>query len=774
MRSLIKRWYEVGYENAFFILPILVIVFIFRHVLLSKGIFANGDTLFSFYPYFEYYARGGNIIAQEILSGFPVFVSVTGVWFYPVNRFMVALFEPLQAYSSLVILNIIAAYIFTYLYAYKINFSKLISIAIATVYVFSGQLTLWAETLTNTNYYFLLPLTLYLWECARAKTGAKKGMLQVLVGIVAGLGWLSGHVQFVVYIHVFLGIYIYLTSLEWPLTSRAFFCLSGWVVAIFTVSALVGSAQILAVLRFQSETVRSHGVTVSDYFLGAYLPQDMVHFILPFWHNPFLPVSNPNLYVGVLPLILLLLGLSLRRKISDRRYQIFWWVFVICFVASWKYSPGVILHYLPFFNAFREAPRIMFVGHFGGAFVVGYTLKYLLANREAVSLRLERFLLWSKRFFLWVIFPGVLCISAIKYFFLNQLQTWASAYFIKHLYSHTAGLPKEHYLAVLKSNIAVSFDELSIFNYQVLIFLGCAISSYVLLKRFGYYSARQFLSLALVLMLLNISFVYADHYKALTPGEVHKEPATATFIKQQIKLDGEPSRTFVLFPGFTLFEEGLRCPNLTVSESFEIQKELLFPNSNMLYGVDVVGGYDNFMPLNVSDNLAYIGSEQSVSRDMLANEPIPLEARIKKITERKDILRLMNVRYIISHLPILDSDFKALKTIHVGKCGLDLTMYTLKDAWPRYFITGSKDFTYEHGVGPLQPYYGYNTMTFDVVGKEGNLFIGNVWLTDWRAFVDGKEVPIEKIRNLYMGVRVPHGTKQVLLEYTEPFNLFSR
>ena len=81
----------------------------------------------------------------------------------------------------------------------------------------------------------------------------------------------------------------------------------------------------------------------------------------------------------------------------------------------------------------------------------------------------------------------------------------------------------------------------------------------------------------------------------------------------------------------TLFNESVRCM-LTPADTFNLRKELLAPNTNILYGLDAADGYDNYMPKLVSDTLGFIGSEHALGQNPLFKENIPLTIQSRKVT----------------------------------------------------------------------------------------------------------------------------------------------
>src|SRR3989338_792927 len=185
---------------ALFCVPVAALAFIFRDYF-GHRFPAHFDTLSQFYPYFFYLTQGGHAVAQEIFSGFPLLASTNSV-LSPFTYPMVFLFGVFNAYKFLILLHVLLAYIFAYLYARKINQSFLTSLFVATTFTFSGQLMLWADTVPNVSYYFLLPAVLYFAELAAGtETRLQRYGFLLLAGGALGVGWLSGHSQYILYLH---------------------------------------------------------------------------------------------------------------------------------------------------------------------------------------------------------------------------------------------------------------------------------------------------------------------------------------------------------------------------------------------------------------------------------------------------------------------------------------------------------------------------------------------------------------------------------------------
>lgn len=150
------------WHTLVWLVPIIALAIIFRDAVFLNHLYYDGDTVLNFFPYFDFFASGGGVrVTQQILSGFPAHVSVTGIWFYPVNLLFLSAFDAFNAYVYLILANLLLTYFFSYRYFRIIGLRAYTAVFSSLVFLFSGQLMIWSTTNANTNYFFLLPLTLF-------------------------------------------------------------------------------------------------------------------------------------------------------------------------------------------------------------------------------------------------------------------------------------------------------------------------------------------------------------------------------------------------------------------------------------------------------------------------------------------------------------------------------------------------------------------------------------------------------------------------------------
>jgi len=779
-------------------LPVLALWFVFRGLLVGQ-LFYNNDVLLQVLPYLYERAHSSVVVTQAFLSGFPLYVSTNAAWFSPGALVSTYLSAPV-AYALLTLLYMILAYGCTYLYARKIGLSLVPAVVAATTFVFSGQVLLWSASLINSSYYFLLPLVLYLFERALERKNLRWRLLwAVAIGLLLGLGWLSSHVQFVVYIHALFAAYgLYRV---WQ-RGEARVSAALYLVSPLLISLLAGLPMILSVLGFQPETIRSDGVPLASAIGNGYMPWDFIHYLLPFWQvSVGISVSSPNLYLGILPLLLLGIALSRLRELTHPLRWFYVVVLGFCLFAALRYSPlGLLLHYLPLWSAFREAPRIMFVGGFAAAMLAGMGAQWVLQQPNAVwGMPVVQ---WFRRLFLYIALPGIVVMTLVRGWFFEYFATRLDSYFFTHIYQSTTRLPPEHYQSVIRTYLHQVLDQVSLYDPQVIFFVLFSILSLTLLFFAARISKQMFGACVVVLIVLNMVFVYGGYHRMVSTDVVLSVPSTVERIRaHQHSMGGsEPFRVYSVLPAQAIYRTSVTCP-MSSEETVRLQNALLQANSTFFFSLDSVEGYENYMPKLVSDALNYIGSENTLSESPLFLADMTLAEKHTLIASRANMLRAMNVRYVVSTMPLQHQAYRLLDTWREGVCKTSIYLYELEGVWPRYFTTTHWKVATTTGTHALQeiaahatptvlfaehppklplttnnkteavsPVISDNTITFKRLSCEADciLFIGNAYMRGWEAFVDGVPSPLHRVQYLYMGVLLSAGEHTVKLRYTKP------
>ncbi len=808
---------EKIYYFVLWLIPVLGILFVFRDVFLKQGIIYDGDTILSFWQYLNYFANYKDLISYHILGGFPLYISVTGVWFYPVNKILLLVRDSFDVYRFLIIINFFLTYFFSYLFFKKIKFTRFAAIVGAVLFLFSGHNIVWGSTLANTNYYFLLPLTLLLIEI-----GLQKFVISfqykylygfvLFAGLVAGMGWLSGHLQMVVYINILAVVYLLFRVLvvykikfvniwNWKDKNllKIFTIFFGLVVLFGVVSFIVGLPQIKPILEFREYTARSGGVSLSDFWISAYTPFALVYYLLPNLDLPFVNIGLSNFYVGILGFLALIWSVFRYKELRSNIYfKFFFWVWVFCWLVAFKYSPlGIAFHYLPFLNAFREIPRIMFVGGFAQATVIAYALQCLVEREEAMVGKIVKIAEWLIKAFTVL----TIIVTAVYMFSKDEILKILQDIFINKVYtSERFNFPVEHYLNIIEDYTEKMFRYFSLYSNDVLALILFGFLSLWLLKSFQNINKKRRYLIVVFLITANFVFVYWNKYEVVGKDLFYTIPESVRYL--QIRKDEGMFRVFSLFPGITSYNKlNVECSKATAEDYLEFHKSILTPNINIMYDLETIDGYDNYMSKRVSQMIAYIGAEQAPYGEKLAYMDKDFSKRIDEFLNRINIVKSLNVKYIITSYPFESRDLEKVFQSSVTSCGVDIYVYKLQGVWPRYFLTNNiemqekadfgsivqkiqtsdKPYVVAEGILPdnfqidsqdkyqeIVPISNGDEVVFNVsLDRDRFMFVGVSNIPGWKAYIDGKEAKIFYANYMFMGVFVPKGEHDIMFKYNK-------
>lgn len=301
---------------------------------------------------------------------------------------------------------------FTYLFIRNLKISTLGSLVSGFTFMFSGPLIVWlGYPLTSTVIW--LPLLLFCVDKVIKKTSSLWiGIFALAIGFqfFGGNPEISWFILFVTAIYALFHLYQYSPH---KTKYRTIFKNAGFLVIALILGLAIASIQLIPTLEFlkQSEalSVGRGGVAGYNFFdaiiqgewNGWHNFKDVKHslenfviLIYPdFFGNPVLKqywgFSNYNesaLYIGIMPLIFVLISLiSIFRKYKKRGEIIFWTA--ISFVSLGIFISLPIFRlvaYLPVFN-FTAIGRLRFIFVFGLAILAGYGMDYFLKWRKSGS-----------------------------------------------------------------------------------------------------------------------------------------------------------------------------------------------------------------------------------------------------------------------------------------------------------------------------------------------------------------------------------------------------
>lgn len=777
---------------------------VFAPVLFFGRVFADGDALLQFYPAFHFFrdalTRGDSWLwTPGVLTGFPLAASLVGGFFSPVNSFLVRVLGVFAAYHWIVVLNFVLTGWFTYALARRLGIgwagAALAGLALpwSTAYVSFGS------NITVSNGYWLLPLLLWVLLAARQQSNRRTTIVGILVGGAGtGLALLTAHTQWPLQALVVAAAWAVFLDVRERRSAvgrarpRAFAAMAAFL-AMIALGVFIAWPQLRLTTRFAAFSARQDGISLREAFSGGLTPVDLGSYLLPRLNIPHLTAAPEFLYVGALPLLLLIVSFWLPKGGYARFFR---WLFGLALVASFQYSPlFFLIHWIPGLNFFRVPSRWMYAGNLAIAVLAGYALEYVFTDEGRE--RLRQFAQWAVR---WVAMFGaaVIAWSLSVSLFAAAVQQWIVRYFDVYLYRRTTQLPLEHYHDVIAGMLQTIWQGTTLANPGAALGVLALIAAAMLLKRFtaGKLSRLRFCALAIVLTFVNLVANPLFGRVATVPvSALTGQPEVVGLIRAREE-SREPFRVFGFLTGFTLYDQLESRFGYEPSENVALQRELLSGNLQLLYGLDGLDDYDNLMDRRSARVLGYLGGNRSTYGENLAIQKLTLAEKEARFVARLPILSAFNVKYVVSAYPLNHPDLRVVGGWRVGERRIELTLYENLAVRPRYYLVGNvrvippqredrsresfvknaalTPFTdliecddcsaiNEGGLVAVSVVHASNTAyTFTVETQAPRWFVfGQTMLPGWRASIDGATAVIYRANYLNQAVYVPAGQHRI-------------
>ncbi|MCJ7596553.1 MAG: YfhO family protein [Desulfobacterales bacterium] len=671
-----------------------------------------------------------------IFGGMPFWAHFESTIFYPLGL-LFWLIPPDKAYGYTMFVHFVLAGVFMYLLARSLGLGRAGGIIAGTVFTCNGFIMalLYLGHMCPIQSYIWLPAVILLLN--RALRSSRPYMAASVAGFLWGLQILAGAPQD--------AFYTFLASLLFFLCQANLFSkrpresarLLAVPFIIFLVGAGISAIQVLPALEFVNESVRTGLDSYEMVTRGSYPPQGIITTLIPHLFGNYtesnvwvgnMPWSIPqqNLYVGILPLLLLYF-LSLGRE-DNRRVVVFAVILAAtALVLSFgHHTPLYKIAYLfPGFDRFRAPSKIIVLWVFSLGLLAGKGMDGLLNMERRRALRRCAVCL--------SLFMGFLVLDLI---FLAEKSALLKAF---SFFILPEAIPTK--MALATQSIGRGFHCLTL--------LGLLIISVVLLMKRRLLGPKLGFSALLLLLLVDLGYMSA--------GTVRPDHSIyPTIEKIKVGLDNTIGKDKEIFRvGSYRFNFG--------------------PNLEMYLGYQTVNGFTALFPQRYYEYInAY--AEQRL--------PKGWQNFTYGKTQNKIFMDLLNVKYEISHttqsyalresfLPrgfmvtdyqILDKEklldfmtrpsFDPKKTLLFEKDGL-------LERPPRYparrgNASGSVELTL----------YRPDAMVIETQTNEpGYLFVSEIFYPGWKALVDGKPVPILRGNYLFRVIELPRGTHSVQFYY---------
>ncbi len=574
------------------------------------------------------------------------------------------------------------------------------------------------------------PLVLLFYR--RAVTDRRPGYA-VIAGILLAVAFLAGHIQAFLFIVIALTLWaIFETVAQNPL-ARVLGRRSP--IALLALTALVALGLTAPVLLPSIEMTQNSVRAVFSYEQAAQYslpPAELVGLFVPgfFGRGPqdaWAPWDRVEVgYLGVLPLVLAVLALILRRDARTRMFGLLALAGLLLALGGYAVVQGWFYQFVPVLGQLRAPARFIFLFDFAMAVLAALGFETLLhAMPRASELAFKRIVR-----------------SAPWAFLLIALASGSAAYVI--LISGQAQDP------VLFARMANAANGLAFF----ILFLGMGVALVVARgTRFFRRNAWAVLALALIFIDLFSLGAYVD-VSTQDPTRVFDHPEAVAFLKS----DGDL---------FRIDPRGTGVDNTWTADTA------------ILYNQFSIDG-DN--PLVLADTDRYwqaLGSRSTALYDLL---------NVKYVIGRKNVVldrtkfklaydgdpavdifentQALPRGWIVFDRRVVPGHGAALEAIHASD--FDPARVVVLEGPP---TVNSEELSSAAGSPSSVRITGYgpNEIILDVSApRAGVLVLSEVYYPGWRAWVDDRETPVQRVDYLFRAVEVPAGASRVRLLYDPP------
>lgn len=738
----------------------LLTVFLFREFIVSNGLLFGTDVLALGYFARHYYAemvRGLHIFPlwnPYVYGGLPFVDAMHGDIFYPTTWFKFVM--PVhRAMGWKLVLHIFLAGVFTYGWLRHLKVGRPIA-------AFGGVAYMLAPVMVTLIYpghdgklfvSALTPLALWTTDRAIVRGGARRF---AVLALVVALLILTAHMQLAYYttwaiavLAVFRLVQLRRAGQRAPTLARRFaaFALAGIIGALG-----VGAVQLWTPLRYLTKYSQRVEKSIEAEAESAYAratswslhPEEAFSLVVPEFIGANIQTEEATIntywgrnpfklnheYGGLIPLLLLPLALAYRRRRGEA------WLFVGMAGGSLVYALGAttplfhLFYWLvPGVKLFRAPSSIMFI--FAIAVITAAALG--LEGRERGDAdEADGAASRKVTVYLWSA-TGVLVLLAVLGSTGTLTDLWVSA-----LYRDIAPAKS----AALQANLS---------NIQrglwLTALLAGALAGAWHLRRQGRLRQPVWIAIVVLLTVVDLWRVDPAFVRVMDPARIYPRDDTTEFLLGQRRTD-EPFRVF------------------SVSQGGAYQ-----PNHFAFYGLEELTGHHGNELGRYMDLVDFRRPGADVLR----------------------VLRLLNVRYLVSGAPI------AAPGLREAYRGSRSIVYELEGAYPRAMLVGgievlpdslALDRLLSPGFDPASKVLvdetqgvridgdgsargrvswverGINAYTLQVeTDAPALLLISDNYYPSWRATVDGESTPLLRADYTLRAIRVPPGSHRIVLEY---------
>jgi hypothetical protein len=505
----------------------------------------------------------------------------------------------------------------------------------------------------------------------------------------------------------------------------------GGIVLSAAVAVSISLPQLAATAELAGLSMRASR-TLDFAMWNSFSPLAFAAIVIPSLGGIFVK-SNP-VYMGVAGFFFALVYFFSRK--NDVYKKVFLVLIIAAlFFALGKYNPlYVLLIKAAKLYSFRAPARLTYFVSFALAAAAGKGLAHLLEDGQNAGIKKARsvFLLM-----IGIALSLFVSLKAAFELFMPQIRTMLEKYVQTAIYGkefHRYSL--DHYMAKLDLMIKETISGLSLLSpdivYSLVSIASASILVYVLAREpLRKKALVNCLAILAVIDLLAAGSSFQGPWKNLAPYD--------TFVPRDEKIFGFLKADTALYRIAT----------------FGPQKDLpewIYFNTNTAWGIDSVGIYTPLMNRDYYLKMRDLG----IVDDSIGTVP-PVD---KALELYREFLGELNVKYVLSSVK-LDEVFLSEAASENG-----LYLYRLDTCLPRIRFEPLD----LHGIKgndscAVTGYASGYAAALVSSGVEGKLIFAEKYYPGWAAFVDGKQVKIERERDILQSIRLSPGEHKVIFKF---------
>lgn len=454
----------------------LLYIAVFSPALFGGGSFVIHDNMREFFPAF---LTNPVLWESKIGLGFPTFADPQQQMFYP---FQYLFPKTITGFNFYVIHVIILGSFFTYLFAHELTGSVIASIFAGIIFgmsgSMSGQITMFPVATVSAylpalvhSYYLLLK-------------NPRRYLPFLMAVLFTALSFLGGHPQYFAFNMLLVGIMVLFFIYDRKLHLDKMIAVS----AALILGLIVAGVLLLPFLQLLKYTIRSGAIDTVLFQEHQMQFSHLIRMVYPFFYGgvkpnilvPIIDHSNESIfhemlrYFGLLPVLLILPGISVIREKRLRWFFIFGLIFYLLYSMGTNTPVGWIFYEIPLLNRFRAPVRHFLEITFLVSILTSIYIRYLFDNRPSMKTKF----LWAALAVVVIILPG--------FYYLLQMP-------------YTPNFTKFNWLSLFNNNLII---------FQILILLSILI---VLMISGG---KSRFIYISFTLILITILDLTVNQYQS--------------------------------------------------------------------------------------------------------------------------------------------------------------------------------------------------------------------------------------------------------------------